>query len=150
MMPSRQLHCPTPPYLGLSSPPLLFGSAVLQSSPLVLFAFDGRAWGMLQMIELRLSQGAKPGYKGLLPAALVTPEVAKSCGVRIGEACFTPPTHPTFDGPRGMVDFVDLLRELSGGKPVGVKMSVPTSSCQVYFVHSHLTLPRTRRALCCG
>lgn len=75
-----------------------------------------------QMIELKLSQGAKPGHGGLLPGSKVTPTIAEARGVRVGEDCNSPPTHSAFDGPRGLVDFVDQMRELSGGKPVGVKM----------------------------
>lgn len=74
------------------------------------------------MVELKISQGAKPGHGGILPGSKVTPQIAEARGVKIGETCNSPALHSAFDGPRGMVDFVDLLRDLSGGKPVGVKM----------------------------
>ncbi|CAM9586798.1 unnamed protein product, partial [Hapterophycus canaliculatus] len=76
------------------------------------------------MIEVKLSQGAKPGHGGILPGAKVTPLIAEARGVKVGEDCNSPPLHSAFDGPRGLVDFVDQMRELSGGKPVGVKMCV--------------------------
>ncbi|CAM9208585.1 unnamed protein product [Choristocarpus tenellus] len=74
------------------------------------------------MIEVKLSQGAKPAHGGILPASKVTPLIAEARGVELGVDCISPPSHSAFQGPRGLVDFVDLLRELSGGKPVGVKL----------------------------
>ncbi|CAM9544710.1 unnamed protein product [Ectocarpus sp. 12 AP-2014] len=78
----------------------------------------------VKMIEIKLSQGAKPGHGGILPGAKVTPLIAEARGVKIGQDCNSPPLHSAFGGPRGLVDFVDQMRELSGGKPVGVKMCV--------------------------
>lgn len=74
------------------------------------------------MIEIKLSQGAKPGHGGILPGKKVTSTIAEARGVKVGEDCVSPPMHNAFSGPAGLVEFVDLLRELSGGKPVGVKM----------------------------
>ena len=74
------------------------------------------------MIELKLSQGAKPGHGGILPGSKVTPTIAEARGVEVGQDCNSPAVHSAFDGPAGLVDFVDHMRELSGGKPVGVKM----------------------------
>ncbi|CAM9566539.1 unnamed protein product, partial [Ectocarpus fasciculatus] len=76
----------------------------------------------VKMIEIKLSQGAKPGHGGILPGAKVTPLIAEARGVKVGQDCNSPPLHSAFGGPRGLVDFVDQMRELSGGKPVGVKM----------------------------
>ncbi|MEO0660749.1 MAG: FMN-binding glutamate synthase family protein, partial [Planctomycetota bacterium] len=78
----------------------------------------------VRMIELKLSQGAKPGHGGILPGHKVTAEIASARGVAIGEACLSPPGHSAFSTPDELVAFVDRLRELSGGKPVGVKLCV--------------------------
>ncbi len=78
----------------------------------------------VKMIELKLSQGAKPGHGGLLPAAKITPEIAEIRGVPLNEDVNSPPSHSAFDGPRGLIRFLDELRELSGGKPVGFKLCV--------------------------
>ncbi len=76
------------------------------------------------MVELKLSQGAKPGHGGILPAAKVTAEIARIRGVRMGEDVLSPPGHRAFDTPVGLVEFVARMRELSGGKPVGIKLCV--------------------------
>jgi glutamate synthase domain-containing protein 2 len=76
------------------------------------------------MIELKLSQGAKPGHGGILPAGKVTPEIARIRGVPVGKTVFSPPRHRVFSTPRGLVEFLEKLRDLSGGKPVGFKLSV--------------------------
>lgn len=78
----------------------------------------------IKMIEVKLSQGAKPGHGGILPAYKVTPEIAEARGVAVGEACLSPPGHSAFSTPKQLVEFVDQLRELSGGKPVGIKLCV--------------------------
>jgi glutamate synthase domain-containing protein 2 len=78
----------------------------------------------VKMIEIKLSQGAKPGHGGILPAAKISPEVASIRGVSTGGDVISPPTHRTFSGPRGLLAFVERLRELSGGKPVGFKLCV--------------------------
>ena len=78
----------------------------------------------VKMIELKLSQGAKPGHGGVLPAAKVSAEIAKARGVPIGQDCVSPPRHSAFDGPHEMLDFIARLRHLSGGKPVGIKLCV--------------------------
>ncbi len=74
----------------------------------------------VKMIEIKLSQGAKPGHGGILPAAKVTPEIAKIRGVPMGEDVLSPPTHNEFSTPRGLLEFVKKLRDLSDGKPVGL------------------------------
>lgn len=78
----------------------------------------------VKMIEVKLSQGAKPGHGGILPAHKVTPAIAEARGIPVGEACLSPPGHRAFSTPRELVAFVDRLRELSGGKPVGIKLCV--------------------------
>jgi glutamate synthase domain-containing protein 2 len=74
------------------------------------------------MIEIKLSQGAKPGHGGILPAAKVTAEIAETRGVPIGQDCISPSSHSAFSTPLEMMAFIAQLRELSGGKPVGFKL----------------------------
>ena len=78
----------------------------------------------VKMIEVKLSQGAKPGQGGILPGAKVTPEIAEARGVPVGVDCLSPAAHSAFDSPLGLLQFVQRLRELSGGKPVGFKLAV--------------------------
>lgn len=78
----------------------------------------------VKMIEIKLSQGAKPGHGGILPAAKVTPEIAAIRGVPMGKDVLSPPTHSTFSTPIELLEFVKQLRDLSGGKPVGFKLCV--------------------------
>ena len=83
---------------------------------------------VVRMIEIKLSQGAKPGHGGILPANKNTPEIAKIRGVEAGVEIDSPPAHSTFDSPLGLVKFIAQLRELSGGKPVGFKLSIGRQS----------------------
>jgi len=76
----------------------------------------------VKMIEIKLSQGAKPGHGGILPAGKVTAEIAKIRNVPIGKDGISPPGHPAFATPLELLHFVADLRELSGGKPVGFKL----------------------------
>ena len=76
----------------------------------------------VKMIELKLSQGAKPGHGGVLPGAKVTAEIAEARGIPIGKTCYSPPAHTAFKTPLDLLDFVSQLRELSNGKPVGIKL----------------------------
>jgi glutamate synthase domain-containing protein 2 len=78
----------------------------------------------VKMIELKLSQGAKPGHGGILPAKKNTPEIAAIRGVKAGTTVFSPPFHSAFSTPRGMILFLKQMRELSGGKPVGFKLCI--------------------------
>ncbi|MGY4516471.1 FMN-binding glutamate synthase family protein [Lysobacter sp. HA18] len=78
----------------------------------------------VRMIEVKLSQGAKPGHGGVLPGAKVTPEIAVTRGVPVGVDCVSPARHSTFDSPKGLLEFVDRLRTLSGGKPSGFKLAI--------------------------
>lgn len=75
----------------------------------------------VKLIELKLSQGAKPGHGGILPAIKVNAEVAEIRNVVMGEDVLSPPYHTAFSTPRGLIEFIGKLRELSGGKPVGFK-----------------------------
>jgi glutamate synthase domain-containing protein 2 len=78
----------------------------------------------VKLIEIKLSQGAKPGHGGVLPAAKVSPEIAEARGVLPGVDCISPSSHSAFDSPVGLLEFVDKLRTLSGGKPTGFKLAV--------------------------
>lgn len=78
----------------------------------------------IKMVELKLSQGAKPAHGGILPAKKVTPEIAEIRGVPMGKDVNSPPAHTAFSTPREMIAFVARLRELSGGKPVGIKLCI--------------------------
>ena len=82
----------------------------------------------VKMIELKLSQGAKPGHGGILPAKKNTPEIAAIRHVAPYTTVYSPPFHSAFDGPRGLVLFIQQLRELSGGKPVGFKLCIGRKS----------------------
>lgn len=78
----------------------------------------------VKMIELKLSQGAKPGQGGLLPGTKVTGEIASTRGVPEGEDCHSPAAHSAFSTPIELLQFVARLRQLSGGKPVGFKLAI--------------------------
>lgn len=78
----------------------------------------------VRMIELKLSQGAKPGHGGILPAAKITQEIADTRGVPMGRDCVSPSRHGAFTTPTELVRFLGELRRLSGGKPVGFKLCV--------------------------
>ena len=93
-------------------------------------AFDPRAFERqasqeaVRMIELKLSQGAKPGHGGILPACKVTQEIADIRGVPAGETVISPSAHRAFSTPRGLLEFLASMRQLAGGKPVGFKLCV--------------------------
>ncbi|MGJ7902896.1 FMN-binding glutamate synthase family protein [Lysobacter sp. 1R34A] len=78
----------------------------------------------VKMIEIKLSQGAKPGHGGVLPAAKVSAEISATRGVPMGQDCVSPAAHTAFDSPQGLLHFVARLRELSGGKPTGFKLAI--------------------------
>ena len=78
----------------------------------------------VKMIELKLSQGAKPGHGGLLPGAKVTIEIADARGVPVGVDCISPASHSEFSTPIEMMQFIARLRALSGGKPTGFKLCI--------------------------
>ena len=79
---------------------------------------------VVKMIEIKLSQGAKPGHGGILPAAKLTEEIAKIRHVPMGHDVISPPAHSAFSTPTELLEFVKTLRELSGGKPVGFKLCI--------------------------
>ncbi|MCM0028271.1 MAG: FMN-binding glutamate synthase family protein [Polynucleobacter sp.] len=78
----------------------------------------------IKMVEIKLSQGAKPGHGGVLPGAKVTAEIAATRGVPIGEDCVSPAHHAEFSSPLDLMSFIARLRKLSGGKPIGFKLCV--------------------------
>ncbi|MGX9431648.1 MULTISPECIES: FMN-binding glutamate synthase family protein [Bradyrhizobium] len=78
----------------------------------------------IKMVELKMSQGAKPGHGGVLPAAKVSEEIAKIRGVPLGEDCISPASHKAFSTPLEMMAFVGEMRRLSGGKPAGFKLCI--------------------------
>lgn len=78
----------------------------------------------VKMIEIKLSQGAKPGHGGVLPAAKINAEIASARGIEMGEDCISPADHSAFSCPITLMKFVEQLRELSGGKPVGFKLCI--------------------------
>lgn len=78
----------------------------------------------VKMIEVKLSQGAKPGHGGILPGEKVTLEIAEARGVEPGKDVVSPASHSAFSTPRELLEFLEKLRELSGGKPVGFKLAI--------------------------
>ncbi|MEE9141860.1 MAG: glutamate synthase-related protein [Gammaproteobacteria bacterium] len=85
---------------------------------------DKATLDVVKMIELKLSQGAKPGGGGILPGAKVTPDIASARGVPIGKDVVSPARHGTFGTPIEMMHYIAKLRELCGGKPVGFKLCI--------------------------
>ncbi len=85
---------------------------------------DKAAHDHVKMISLKLSQGAKPGIGGVLPAPKVSAEIARYRGVPAHQKCVSPPAHSAFATPRELIRFIARLRELSGGKPTGFKLCV--------------------------
>ena len=83
---------------------------------------------VVKMIEIKLSQGAKPGHGGILPAVKLTQEIADIRHVPMGHDVISPPAHTAFSTPQGLLEFVSRLRELSGGKPVGFKLCIGNRS----------------------
>ena len=78
----------------------------------------------IKMIEIKISQGAKPGHGGMLLAPKVTKEIAETRGIEVGKDCISPAKHKEFSNPIELLNFVEKLRKLSGGKPVGIKMCI--------------------------
>ncbi len=78
----------------------------------------------VKMIELKLSQGAKPGHGGMLPGAKVTAEIAAARGIPEGQDCLSPAAHSAFASPIELLQFIARMRELSGGKPTGFKLCI--------------------------
>lgn len=78
----------------------------------------------VKMIEIKLSQGAKPGHGGVLPASKITLEIAQTRGIDMDKDCVSPASHSAFNSPLTLMHFIRQLRQLSGGKPVGIKLCV--------------------------
>jgi glutamate synthase domain-containing protein 2 len=92
-------------------------------------AFSIRAvYDNVKMIEIKFSQGAKPGHGGILPKEKVTDEIAEIRLVSKGHDIISPPTHSAFTTPLELMDFVKLLRKGSGGKPIGMKICIGNKS----------------------
>lgn len=87
------------------------------------FAEQARA-EQIKMIEIKLSQGAKPGHGGVLPGPKVTPEIAEARKVEPWQDCLSPAAHSSFSTPIGLLEWIAQLRQLSGGKPVGIKLCI--------------------------
>ena len=83
---------------------------------------------VVKMIEVKLSQGAKPGHGGILPAVKLTPEIAKIRHVPLGRDVISPAGHSAFQTPIELLEFLDTLRQLSNGKPVGIKLCIGDKS----------------------
>lgn len=94
--------------------PTLFQETIQENAP------------QIKMIEVKLSQGAKPGHGGILPRAKITPEIAEARKLEYPATsdCHSPPSHSAFSNPRELIEFIMQLRELSGGLPVGIKLCV--------------------------
>jgi len=78
----------------------------------------------IKMVELKVSQGAKPGHGGVLPAAKISEEISLIRGVRMGEDCISPAGHSAFSTPLEMMAFIGEMRRLAGGKPTGFKLCI--------------------------
>ncbi len=91
------------------------------------------------MVEIKLSQGAKPGHGGILPAEINTPEIAEIRGVEPLAQVDSPPSHTAFSNPLELMKFVQKLRELSGGKPVGFELCVGRKSEMIALCKAMLT-----------
>lgn len=83
---------------------------------------------VVKMIEIKLSQGAKPSHGGILPGIKVNQEIASIRGIPLGKDCISPPTNPEFSTPEELLAFVARLRELSEGKPIGFKLCIGVRS----------------------
>ncbi len=85
---------------------------------------EGASNQQVKMVELKLSQGAKPGHGGVLPAPKVSQEISLTRGVPMGEDCISPSSHSAFSTPVEMMRFIAEMRRLSGGKPAGFKLCI--------------------------
>lgn len=79
---------------------------------------------VVKMIEIKISQGAKPSHGGVLPAAKITEEIAEIRGIPLGKDCLSPPTHSEFSTPLELMDYITKLRNLTNGKPIGFKLCI--------------------------
>ncbi len=85
---------------------------------------ESSALDQVKMVELKISQGAKPGHGGVLPGAKVSEEIARTRGVPAGQDCISPSSHSCFSTPVGLMEFIGEMRRLSGGKPAGFKLCI--------------------------
>mmetsp|Transcript_48913 Transcript_48913/g.78822 ORF Transcript_48913/g.78822 Transcript_48913/m.78822 type:complete len:579 (-) Transcript_48913:173-1909(-) len=92
----------------------------------------------VKMIEIKLSQGAKPSHGGILPAAKISKAIAEARGIPMDQDCNSPPEHAEFSSPKGLLEFVQRLRELSDGKPIGFKLCIGHPSEFAAVVHGML------------
>ncbi len=90
----------------------------------------------VKMIEIKLSQGAKPGHGGILPKQKLTPEIAAIRHVELGHDVLSPPNHSAFSNSIEMMKFIRKLRDLSGGKPVGIKLCLGRESDFIDICHA--------------
>ncbi len=98
----------------------------------------------IRAIELKLSQGAKPGVGGFLPAAKVSAEIAAARGIPVGQDCASPPRHSAFSDVDSMLDFVEQVSELSGGLPIGIKSAVGETQ---FWIDLALQMAATERGV---
>ncbi|MEZ5849514.1 MAG: FMN-binding glutamate synthase family protein [Hyphomicrobiaceae bacterium] len=89
-----------------------------------VFAKVAAGTDQIKMVELKISQGAKPGHGGVLPAAKITPEISRIRGIPMGRDCISPPCHSAFSTPIELMQLVGRMRALSGGKPTGFKLCI--------------------------
>jgi glutamate synthase domain-containing protein 2 len=82
------------------------------------------AYPEVKMIEIKISQGAKPGHGGVLPAVKNNEEIAQIRGVKPHTVVLSPPGHSAFNTPKGLVEWIQQLRDLSNGKPIGFKLCI--------------------------
>jgi glutamate synthase domain-containing protein 2 len=85
---------------------------------------ESAALDQVKMVELKISQGAKPGHGGVLPGAKVSEEIARCRSVPVGQDCISPSSHSCFSTPTGLMEFIGEMRRLSGGKPAGFKLCI--------------------------
>ncbi len=78
----------------------------------------------VKMIEIKVSQGAKAGHGGVLPGSKVDEEIAKTRGITVGKDCISPAFHSAFSTPIELLEFIQVLRDRSGGKPAGFKLCI--------------------------
>lgn len=101
---------------------------------------DNAAHEQVKCVSLKVSQGAKPGIGGVLPAAKVTEEIARTRGVPRGVKCVSPPAHRVFSTPIELIEFIARMRELAGGKPAGFKLCVGSRADVLAICKAALTV----------
>lgn len=102
-------------YFGCRSPEGHFSEELFQ---------EKSQWPEVKMIEIKISQGAKPSKGGLLPGSKVSEEIAQIRHIKMGETVHSPPQHSSFSNPIELMHFIKKLRALSGGKPIGFKLCI--------------------------